>query len=138
MRPSLLRMRHAQRHSDDPPRVRGSINYDADSAGNLHALRQPDLCGGLPSGRDQENFRRRRAIRKEGALYRVQQLWTRLPFWCAEGRGHGHRIDDEVRHVLRPHIRGAQTHVCVGLPQPMFILWYSAGARELAALIETA
>ena len=45
------------------------------------------------------------------------------------------RTDDEVRHVLRPHVGGQAADVCDRLPEPGALLWHARGNRPPAPAI---
>jgi hypothetical protein len=55
---------------------------------------------------------------------RLFQLRTGVPLWNSQA-GAAIRADDEVRHVLRPHIRREEADVRHGLPQPGADLRYA-------------
>ena len=94
------------------------INFDfVDRAGDhrdrglrLLALRRSHLRAGLPGRRDQEIRRRHCRLVAEAALHRLLELRAGVPVRNPEA-GPGIRADDEVRHVLRPHV-GRQAARC--------------------------
>ena len=107
---------------DDPPRVRRPRREHADRADGVHALRGPDLRRGLPGRRDQAERGRRRAVGAEAALHRLLELRARLPVRRAEVlRPPG--PDDEVRHVLRPHVASGSSPMCASVC-PSQALWF--------------
>ena len=118
-------------HSMIQLEIRRPRALDADGPGGLHALRFADLRRGLPGRRDQADRRRRRADRPQAALHRLQQLRAGLPVRRAQDE-HGHGPDDEVRHVLRPHLGRQEADVRVGLPEPGAVLRHARGDRAHA------
>ncbi len=93
---------------------------------DLHALRRSHLRPGLPGRRHQERRGRRRAVGAQAALHRLLQLRAGLPVRHPEDVRRT-RADDEVRHVLRPHLGRQAADVRHGLPQP------GAGLRDAGA-----
>ena len=104
---------------------------DADGAGGLHALRLADLRRGLPGRRHQEDRAtascRRRASR---AASRCNNCVLACPFGVPEDEDRL-RPDDEVRHVLRPHLDGQEADVRHGLPQRGAVLRHGRAVRAL-------
>ena len=76
----------------------------------LLALRRADLRPGLSCRRHQEIRGRHRAVVAQAALHRLLQLRAGLPVRHSQA-GAGIRADDEMRHVLRPHVRRQAAHV---------------------------
>ena len=130
VRAGVQRMRHAQGALDDSSRIRRPRALVADRAGGLHALRFADLRRGLSGRRHQEDRRRRGADRPQAALHRLQQLRAGLPVRRAEDED-GLRTDDEVRHVLRPHVGRHEADVRDGLSQPGAFLRHARRDRML-------
>ena len=83
----------------------------------LLALRRSHLRPGLPRRRDQEIRGRHGRLVAQAALHRLLQLRAGLPLRDSEA-GSRVRADDEVRHVLRPHVGGQAPDVRHRLPQP--------------------
>ena len=101
---------------------------DPDGADGVHALRGPDLRRGLPGRRHQAERGRRRAVVAQAALHRLLELRARLPVRRAEVRRRV-RPDDEVRHVLRPHLGRAKPDVRVGVPERGAVVRHPRGVR---------
>ena len=111
VRAGVHRVRHAQGRVDDPPRVRRPRALGADRAGGLHALRAADLRRGLPGRRDQAHRGRRRADARASRAASPAATASGVSVRRAEDATIDRAIDDEVRHVLRPHV-GRQASRC--------------------------
>ena len=117
LREGLRGVRDASRRLDDQLRFRRPAGDDRHGGLRLLALRRSDLRAGLPGRRDQEVRRRHCRLVAQAALHRVLELRAGLPVRDSEADP-GIRADDEVRHVLRPHVGGQAADVRHGLPQP--------------------
>ena len=105
---ACTRVRHAQGALDDPPGVRRPRRARRRRCRWSACTAIADLRRGLPGRRHQADRRRRRADRPQAALHRLQQLRAGLPVRRAR-RSTTIAADDEVRHVLRPHLASARS-----------------------------
>ena len=112
----LRGVRHASRRFDDQLRFRRPPGVHRHRGLRLLALRRSDLRAGLPGRRDQEVRGRHRRLVAEAALHRLLELRAGLPVRNSQA-GAGIRADDEVRHVLRPHV-GRQDARCAPRSAP--------------------
>ena len=92
----------------------------------------PTCAQVCPGGRDQERRGRHRPVLAEAALHRLLELRAGLPVRHPEDDG-PERADDEVRHVLRPHVRGQAADVRHRLPQPGAGLRHARADRQHGA-----
>ena len=83
---------------------------------------------GVPGRRDQADRGRRRAVGAQAALHRLLELRAGVPVRRAEVRRRV-RPDDEVRHVLRPHVGGAQADVRLGVPERGAVVRHARAVR---------
>src|SRR5262249_1695933 len=88
-----------------------------DVADRVHALRGADVRARVPGRRHQARRGRHRAECAEAALHRVLELRARVPVRRAD-RARRPRADDEVRHVLRPHVDRTSADVRDRLSEP--------------------